>query len=371
MATAFEDQLRQTLGTTLAKHASMSATELVQTALRVAILRDDPLAESWLRVELHGATHGGKSSPELRECHSRLAALVGTENAREQVTAAVEAIILRRSSPLDGTDAVQAQGIGELEALHRATREIHDAPVTPGMTPIDTGLASISRDRARVTTTPLLMQQALIIERVKQAAFEYLVRVESEIIRGQSVPDTIAKGRLFVDAKLAVIAPDALDALTAAQDRLAQDENESFSHAATSCRRAIKSLADALYPPTSPILDANGVSRVMDDEHYRNRLTQYVRSHRGKSTHADLLASNIVSLGTRLKSLDDLASKGVHSDLHRSEAESCVTWTYMLAADLLRVEDERDRTTDAGGDVAEPPKPDTALAQPDPEHAPV
>jgi hypothetical protein len=78
----------------------------------------------------------------------------------------------------------------------------------------------------------------------------------------------------------------------------------------------------------------------MYDEHYRNRLVEYVRSNRGKSTHADLLASNIAVLGTRLKSLDDLASKGVHSEVPTSEAEACVTWTYMLAADLLRVDKE-------------------------------
>ncbi|MEE6387209.1 hypothetical protein V3G71_00055 [Microbacterium paraoxydans] len=80
---------------------------------------------------------------------------------------------------------------------------------------------------------------------------------------------------------------------------------------------------------------------MMDDDHYRNRLVEYVRSSRGKSTHADLLASNIAVLGTRLKSLDDLASKGVHAGILLPEAEACVTWTYMLAADLLRVEEER------------------------------
>ncbi len=187
------------------------------------------------------------------------------------------------------------------------------------------------------------MKQETIIERIRQAAYDYLVHVESEILRGKAVPDTIAEGRAFVDAALALRAPDALSALSSAQDRLAQGDNESLSHAATSCRRVIKALADTLFPPTSPVLGDDGVSRVMDDEHYRNRLIEYVRSSRGKSTHADLLASSIDGLNTRLKSLDDLASKGVHAGIHLSEAQSCVTWTYMLAADLLRVEEERAR----------------------------
>jgi hypothetical protein len=82
----------------------------------------------------------------------------------------------------------------------------------------------------------------------------------------------------------------------------------------------------------------DGIVRRMDDDHYRNRLTTWVHERKGRSTHADLLASNLVSLGTRLKSLDDLASKGVHADLSRAEVESCVSWVYMLAADLLRID---------------------------------
>ncbi|MEE6387210.1 hypothetical protein V3G71_00060 [Microbacterium paraoxydans] len=248
MAT-IEDQLRAILSRALSDHASMAGTELVQAALRVAVLRDDPLAESWLRIELGGIAREDNKSPEIRECHARLAALVGTDKAREQVNAAVDALIDRRSSSLGGSDAVQAHGIGELETLRAMTQALHDSPITPGMTPVDTGLASADRDKARVTTTPLLMEQSMIIERIRQASFNYMVRVESELIRGQSVPDTIAQGRAFVDATLATRAPDALSALASAQERLVQADSESLSQAATSCRRAIKALADALYPP--------------------------------------------------------------------------------------------------------------------------
>ncbi len=340
MAMLIEDQLREILNGALVTHPNMSATELVQTALRVAVLRDDPLAESWLRIELEGIRKESGKSPEISECHSRLAALVGTDRAQEQVSAAIESLIARRT--MDGKNSVSGQSIGELESLNRATQELHDTPITPGMTPIDTGLASIDRTKMRATTTPILMQQGAIIQRVRQAAFGYLVRVEAELVRGQSVPDVIAQGRAFVEATLAVRAPDAHSALLSAQDRLAQDDDESLSHAATSCRRAIKALADALFPPSASVTDSEGATRVLDDERYRNRLVEYVRSSRGRSTHADLLASNISALATRFKSLDDLASKGVHAGIRRAEAESCVNWTYMLAADLLRIEEERE-----------------------------
>src|SRR5205823_2607915 len=126
--------------------------------------------------------------------------------------------------------------------------------------------------------------------------------------------------------------------LRAAETRSSESDGEAASQAATSCRRAIKALADALYPPGPHMTGKDGVTRLMDDDHYRNWLTTWVHERKGRSTHADLLASNLVTLGTRLKSLDDLASKGVHADLSRAEVESCVSWVYMLAADLLRVE---------------------------------
>ncbi len=47
----------------------------------------------------------------------------------------------------------------------------------------------------------------------------------------------------------------------------------------------------------------------------------------------------MVSLGARLKSLDSLASKGIHDDVTAAEAETCVVWTYLLAADLIRLAD--------------------------------
>ncbi|MGW9020195.1 hypothetical protein ACWGOE_01785 [Leucobacter chromiiresistens] len=253
------------------------------------------------------------------------------------MNATIEELIARHRV---GDDRVSAQGIGELEALNKATQALHDAPITPGMTPVDTGLASKDREKARTTTTPLLIEQGTVIERVRQAAFTYLIGVEADLLRGHVVPDTIAIGRDFVDATLAEIAPDALIALKSAQERCADGDSEALSHATTSCRRAIKALADALYPPSEPVVDDHGNLRVMDDERYRNRLIEYVRSNRGKSTHADLLASNIAGLGTRFKSLDDLASKGVHAEIRLAEAESCITWTYMLAADLLRISEE-------------------------------
>lgn len=317
-----------------------SASAVVRAALRVATLRQDPLAELWLRIEISGVHPQEKQTDDATGALGRLATLVGADEAEKQRVAAFELLLARRSFQKDQKEVVLSFGVAEIEAYRSSMQAMHDQPITPGMTPLDTGVASIRRDKTKELLGPQLLQQITILERIKDAAYRYLLGVESELMAGKSVPDVVAQGRSFVEARLAKISPDALSALASAQDRLAQGDPEALSHAATSCRRTIKAIADALYPAGNPVLDDNGIERVMDEDHYRNRLVQYVRQQKGRSTHADLLASNLVTLGTRLKSLDDLASKGVHTEVSRAEAESCVSWTYMLAADLLRVEQE-------------------------------
>ena len=60
----------------------------------------------------------------------------------------------------------------------------------------------------------------------------------------------------------------------------------------------------------------------------------------GPSRERTLLLWEMAVPGTRLTSLDDLASKGVHTQVSRVEAQFCVSWTFMLAADLLRIASE-------------------------------
>jgi hypothetical protein len=109
---------------------------------------------------------------------------------------------------------------------------------------------------------------------------------------------------------------------------------EDISHALTSCRRMIKSLADALYATVTGIDD---IERTMSDDAYRNRLLQYVQEQVGKHKNGAVLQSVIGQLGSRLSALDALASKGVHANPSLDEARTCVAQTYLLAGDLLSI----------------------------------
>jgi hypothetical protein len=316
--------------------ANAPASVICRSALRVAMLQRDTLAEFWLRLEVQG--FDGASQDRNRMLLARLTAQIGAEEAQEQWKDSAEAIQARRTIEFEGKDVVLGPSVAELETTLSSLLILHDDEIPGGMTPLDTGLAYLDRKKTRSSLSIPVAGRRSMLERIKDAAYTYVLDVEAQILSGESVPDSVARGRQFVETELARRAPKALEALRAAESRSGKTEHDAASHAATSCRRVMKALADALYPPGPPVAGDDGIVRRMDDDHYRNRLTTWVHERKGRSTHADLLASNLVSLGTRLKSLDDLASKGVHADLSRAEVESCVSWVYMLAADLLRID---------------------------------
>ncbi|RFA14516.1 hypothetical protein B7R22_09860 [Subtercola boreus] len=176
-----------------------------------------------------------------------------------------------------------------------------------------------------------------VIEAVRGSLHNFLVNTERELDRGQQQSSIFERAQAYVNAQLAAEAPDALAVFVAAQDRIVGGTPEQMSQALGSCRRMIKALADAFYPATGEAVVVDGVARVMDDEHYRNRLTEFVRMRLGKSTSAAVLKATLSDLGSRLTALDNLASKGVHTAVSAAEAEMSVVWTYLLAADLMRI----------------------------------
>ncbi len=105
------------------------------------------------------------------------------------------------------------------------------------------------------------------------------------------------------------MAPQVLDQFAAAYRRNAADDAESRSHALTSCRRVLKTLADSLYPAVDPpVLCADGVERKLTDDNYVNRLCEFV-SRESRSTSARVTRHTLEMLGNRLGALNALSSR--------------------------------------------------------------
>lgn len=133
--------------------------------------------------------------------------------------------------------------------------------------------------------------------------------------------------------KLDEIDPTLMQQIMEASDRLEQSTTEAIAHCALTCRRALKSFADAVYPPT----DKQPSGRVLDDARFVNRLWQYVHERLAHKSSRDLVELSLESLGRRVDSLNELASKGVHSSGDQREAERCLIQTIYLLSELCEL----------------------------------
>lgn len=321
---------------------SLSAN--VRRAHRIASLRHDFINLYWLQLELTDMAVG-KPGDRVRDPHTKkirdqIDALLGAEDGYEAGHAGYLQWERNRTAIIDDANVVYAVSIGQLEQDLASQQALYNEQLPANLSADAAYYTMRQMESGKVSLLMNVQRLQAIIERVRSAVHTFLVTTEAELDAGQQVASVFTRAQEYVNSSLRNVAPGALEKFVSAQDRLYSGDPEGPSHALTSCRRMIKALADALYPATDQTVTGDdGIRRVMSDDLYRNRLVQWVRETVGSHAHTDVIKDTIASFGSRLKSLDSLASKGVHDKVTVGEAETCVVWTYMLAADLLRVAD--------------------------------
>jgi hypothetical protein len=209
---------------------------------------------------------------------------------------------------------------------------------------IDDVLVAIERDReAGVVTQESLELHVLmrgIQENARHACFTALVSWERRLGYG-SVNERIFEAfRGRVDRLLAEIAPDVVPQFTAVYRRLDDagrltdaESAEELAQAVATCRRILKTVADHVLSGEPGAISEDG--HILDEERYKNRVTEFVKQQTGSKSSAVALESEFGGLLDRFARLNDLSSKGVHANIARYEADLCAMGTYVIAADLL------------------------------------
>jgi len=339
-ASDVRDLLRVALGEF--ENANSTVATSARRALRIAAHRHDYGNQLWLQWELTDitVTHKGLD-PSAAQIIARLNAVLGVTDGKVEHEKAWRKYERTRAYLLDGKQMIHGAALGQVERNLATARAAYDGTVVPAnLTPIDTFFVAKKAETTKANLLVTFGHLEQVVERVKTAVYAFLVATEAELDEGQKDSPLFVRAQEYINAALAKYAPDGLEKFLAAQDRVYSGEPEDLAHALTSCRRMIKSVADALYPATGiKIVGRDGVERSMSDDAYRNRLLQYVHEQVGKHMQGPVLQATIDSLGSRLKSLESLASKGVHDRVSAAEAETCIVWTYLLVADILRIAD--------------------------------
>ncbi len=297
---------------------------IVLRCLRLARMLDKSDAEGWFRMELRGA--GG----------------VGPLSAEEERYAVMSGRVARQAL---GTNppTYWTMPIEDVESELEIARKELDALRLPSITVSETGerqfaiyptaSEAILKDvsNRRQAAAGIINRWNHIVACLRGAIDDWLSRTVVELRYGVVVDSVFERARKRFDDLLAERAPDVGRKLSAAYQRAYSDDREEWSQALTSCRRAIKALADAVYPPTDEKVDGHSLT----DKEYRNRLVRFVADHLKSSAKKRLLDTEIDLVVKRVEALDEIASKGVHADINEHDVELTIIHTYVLAGELL------------------------------------
>lgn len=168
----------------------------------------------------------------------------------------------------------QNVGIPEAEARAETLKEQIDALAVPdGLHPVDLYKRSEELLKASVQLRQALGEMNSMLARLRNQIAVFLGEVERQLLLGQVNSDVWERNRSYVDTRLAQIAPQMVEQFSAAYRRHAEDDAEARSHALTSCRRALKTLADVLYPASNEqVQGIDGRERKMTDDKFVSRL---------------------------------------------------------------------------------------------------
>ena len=233
------------------------------------------------------------------------------------------------------------KGVGEIEAeIEHTERAINDVETPKGLHPLDLYRVNNTNTAIKALLRRNVGELKKVLERIRQRVYEFLSSVEKELLFGQIYADIFEQNRLYVETKLEKISPESLKKFVSAYKRIKDDDPESWAQAVASCRRLLKSLADALYPPRlDMVVGFDGKEHKLTDENYIARLWQFVFEKLSKSRSGNLLRTQIEEIGRRLDRLYDLINKGVHDNVSRFEVNQVIIQTYLIIGDILRVAD--------------------------------
>jgi hypothetical protein len=312
---------------------NVPVSSLLRKAIRIARLRNDFGSLVWLAMEMRPIGDEDERDRALKEVapHFRAAEL-RTIWERE-----VEGLIKRHTVT---EDKMMGASVPDIEEAIRgmATAQAGLGQLPPGLHSLDVFHENRRHEKDRMTLTVEIQQRRLVLSRVRQRVADFFSQTERELLFGHLNADIFERNRVYVDTQLKRLAPEALEQFAAAYRRRGENDRESRAHAVTSCRRVLKTVADALYPATDEeVTGVDGKTRKMTEDRFVMRLCQFAAEKGQRSKSVELIAAQVKALGDRLDALNDLASKGLHADADAREVDQCLIQTYLTVGDLLRL----------------------------------
>jgi len=291
--------------------------------MRIARLLDNVEAEKWMRLELRGYcedVNDGEPWTKYAEWSGR--------RAREDK----DGNHFYWIAPIEVVEAELQVAKKDLDALQLPSFSVSDeaqATFNPWPTKTEKLVNLVLTKRTEKAAT--VSQWTRVVASLRGSMQQWLSATAINLRYREVVETAFERSRATFDGLLLERAPEVARKLAAAYRRAYSDDPEEWSQALTSCRRAVKALADILYPPT----DDQPTGRPLTEDHYRNRLIQFAAENLTSGSQTEMIEAEINLVVRRVEALDALASKGVHTDVDERDLELAVIHTYLLAGELL------------------------------------
>ncbi|MHA3078815.1 helix-hairpin-helix domain-containing protein [Acinetobacter sp. ANC 5502] len=166
---------------------------------------------------------------------------------------------------------------------------------------------------------------------VKSKCHKYLTELHDKLKFSGTITSSFDLLKNAVDDKLLDLDPEIAEQLMLAFKSVSSDNKEEWSHALTTCRRLLESLADKLYPASELKIG----NRTFKQNQFVNRLWQFMNDSIQSESNRDLAQTHVNFLGSWLEKTNKLTNKGVHDDVSQLEASKAVFHLYLMLADLL------------------------------------
>jgi len=240
-------------------------------------------------------------------------------------------------SPEEEGRNVLAMGVGDLcREIENMEKSIEDLRLPPGLGEYDA--AAFTDQNARLKGQMRLKIRACneVLERIRTRCLYYANRLDGQLAAEAHASDLVSKVQQEVHNFYAERCDPAFQSLRKAASLMGSTNAEDHALLLTSIRRAVKAAADYHFPPQSePVVCADGVSRVLGDEQYLNRLHEFCMRDFDANASRSLLRAEFEYLSAFVRRLNDVASKGVHATVTELEARQGLLGVYLFLSNVI------------------------------------
>jgi len=304
--------------------ASNKTSIIVLKCLKLARLMDDYDAVDWLICEIEGykVTKSGIRAElfELGVKHGR--ETEGNEKGRTMFTDLA----------------------GELELLTESNQKLIGSYTTEGVSiggeHSDWAMGDLLRTVNNRNTFALNQisscQKKLSILRGEY--YKYVMNINIQLKFSEKIDSIFDEYRLRTDNYFADNLPSGIRKLSSIYSRLKEHDEESYSQAATSCRKLLREFIDDLFNKLylSNKLDkikvSNGKEFDITGDRYLNRLYVII----DKISIGKMKQSNIIQTCDWIETINDMVCNGLHNEISLDEIKDTILHMYILIGDVIK-----------------------------------